>query len=70
MAFKIHIILFRNLFATINNLETKQFEIVCLHMMVMVMIFDSVSNPGALPKICRISRSTPRASGPRVDSVL
>ena len=39
-------------------------------MMVMVMIFDSVSNPGALPKNCRISRSTPRASGPRVDPVL
>ena len=29
----------------------------------MMRIFDCVSNPGALPKNCRISRSTPRASG-------
>ena len=39
-------------------------------MVVMRMMFDSMSNPGALPKNCRISQSTPRASGPRVDLVL
>ena len=38
-------------------------------MMVMMKIFHSVSNSGALPKNCRISRSTPRASGPCVDPV-